>query len=81
MQFMELEGLTVSHLNAHPGAAKYDLTLYLTDAGDEIWLEVEYCTDLFDDETIRPDGQAIIQTAAGGNRGRSEGSRSVSCRC
>src|SRR5208337_3327610 len=53
MQFMELDGLTVSYLNAHAGAAKYDLSLYLTDAGDEIWLEVEYCTDLFDEGTIR----------------------------
>ena len=52
MQFMELDGLTASYLNAHPGAAKYDLSLYLTDAGDEIWLEMEYCTDLFDAETI-----------------------------
>ena len=53
MQFMELEGLTVSYLHAHPGGAKYDLSLYLTDAGDEIWLEVEYCTDLFDEGMIR----------------------------
>ncbi len=52
MQFIELEGLTVSHLAAHTRAAKYDLTLYLTDAGDEIWLEVEYCTDLFSADMI-----------------------------
>ena len=52
MQFIELEGLTVSHLEAHTRAAKYDLTLYLTDAGDEIWLEVEYCTDLFSADMI-----------------------------
>ena len=53
MQFMELDGLTASYLNAHAGGAKYDLSLYLTDVGDEIWLEVEYCTDLFDEGTIR----------------------------
>ena len=52
MQFMELEGLTVSHLDAHPQSAKFDLTLFLTDAGKEIWLEVEYCTDLFGADTI-----------------------------
>ena len=34
-------------------AAKYDLSLFLTDADDEIWLEVEYCTDLFDEGTIQ----------------------------
>ncbi len=53
MQFMELDGLTVSYMNAHTAAAKYDLTLYLTDVGEEIWLELEYCTDLFTAETIR----------------------------
>ena len=52
MQFIELEGLTVSHQEVHTRAAKYDLTLYLTDAGDEIWLEVEYCTDLFSADMI-----------------------------
>jgi amino acid adenylation domain-containing protein len=52
MQFIELDGLTVSYLNAHAGGAKYDLTLYLSEAGDEIWLELEYCTDLFDEATI-----------------------------
>jgi amino acid adenylation domain-containing protein len=52
MQFMELEGLTVNHLPVHAGASKYDLTLYLTDAGEDIWLEVEYCTDLFSADMI-----------------------------
>ena len=78
MQFMELDGLTVSHLNAHPGGAKFDLGLYLTDAGDEIWLEVEYCTDLFDDETIRRLAghyQRLLEESA------DPGSRSVNCRC
>ena len=53
MQFIELEGLSSSYVNAHPGAAKYDLSLFLTDVDDEIWLEVEYCTDLFDEGTIQ----------------------------
>lgn len=52
MQYMELDGLAVSHVNAHTRAAKYDLTVYLTDAGEQIWLELEYCTDLFAAETI-----------------------------
>ena len=63
MQFMELEGLTVSPLTAHARAAKYDLTLYLTDAGDEIWLEVEYCTDLFSAGNDRPDGRSFPDAA------------------
>ena len=53
MQFIELEGLTPFYVHAHSGAAKYDLTLFLTESGDEIGLEVEYCTDLFDEATIR----------------------------
>jgi amino acid adenylation domain-containing protein len=56
MQFMELEGLTTSHVTAHPGISKFDLTVWLTDVEDDIWLEVEYCTDLFDAEGI---GQLI----------------------
>ncbi len=52
MQFLELEGLSASHVAFHPDSSKYDLTLYVTDAGDEIWLEVEYNTKLYDGETI-----------------------------
>ena len=52
MQFLELEGLSASHAAFHPGSSKYDLTLYVTDANDEIWLEVEYNTKLYDAETI-----------------------------
>ena len=53
MQFMELEGLATSHVQAHPGISKFDLTVWLTDVEDDIWLEVEYCTDLFDADMIR----------------------------
>ncbi len=49
---LELPGLDASHVTAHPGASKYDLTLFLTDAGHELWVEVEYCTDLFTAEMI-----------------------------
>ncbi len=53
MQFMELEGLSTSHVQAHPGISKFDLTVWLTDVEDDIWLEVEHCTDLFDADMIR----------------------------
>ena len=69
MQFIELEGLTVSHVEAHTRAAKYDLTLYLTDAGDEIWLEVEYCTDLFTRRHDRPVGRSLPDST-GRHRGQ-----------
>ncbi len=51
-QFLDLPGLTASHVQSHAGAAKYDLTLWLTDAGEELWIEGEYCTDLFTAEMI-----------------------------
>ncbi len=52
MQFLDLAGLTSSHVLAHPRASKFDLTLFLTDVGDDLWLEVEYCTDLFPADSI-----------------------------
>jgi amino acid adenylation domain-containing protein len=52
MQLMDLKGLTLSHEPAHSGAAKYDLTVWFTDVGQDIWLELEYCTDLFDADAI-----------------------------
>jgi non-ribosomal peptide synthetase component F len=32
--------------------SKFDLTLFLADSGDDIWLEVEYNTDLFDEDRM-----------------------------
>src|SRR5208282_1147599 len=42
----------VESLLAESRTSKFDLTLALTDSGDEIWLEAEYSTDLFDDKRI-----------------------------
>ena len=69
MQYLELEGLSTSHAVAHPGISKFDLTLWLTDVEDDVWLEVEYCTDLFSAEMI---GRLIdaYRVAAPGRRGR-----------
>jgi len=52
MPFIGLDGLVVESRLAQNGTSKFDLTLVLTDSGDEIWLEAEYSTDLFDDERI-----------------------------
>src|SRR6185437_9442950 len=49
---MDLPGLTASHVSSHPGGAKYDLTLFLTEEREELLIEVEYCTDLFSAEMI-----------------------------
>ena len=48
LSFIGLEGLTVESLLAEARTSKFDLTLFATDCGDEIWLEMEYSTDLFD---------------------------------
>ncbi|HUN63576.1 MAG TPA: amino acid adenylation domain-containing protein [Candidatus Sulfotelmatobacter sp.] len=52
LSFIGLEGLSVETLLAHSKTSKFDLTLFATDCGDEIWLEAEYSTDLFDDTRI-----------------------------
>ncbi|MFZ0887838.1 MAG: amino acid adenylation domain-containing protein [Candidatus Binataceae bacterium] len=52
MSFIGLDGLVVESLLAENRTSKFDLTLVLTDSGDDIWLEAEYSTDLFDDERI-----------------------------
>ena len=53
LSFIGLDGLEVEEsLLAESGTAKFDLTLMLTDGGDDIDLEIEYSTDLFDEARI-----------------------------
>jgi amino acid adenylation domain-containing protein len=52
LSFIGLNGLEVESLLAESRTSKFDLTLMLTDGGDEILLETEYSTDLFDDARI-----------------------------
>lgn len=52
LSFIGMEGLEVESLLAESRIAKFDVTLCLTDIGDEIWLEIEYSTDLFDAHRI-----------------------------
>ena len=52
LSFVGLDGLVVESLLAETRTAKFDLTLFLTDFGSEIWMEAEYNTDLFDDDRI-----------------------------
>jgi amino acid adenylation domain-containing protein len=52
LSFIGLEGLEVESLLAESRTSKFDLTLMLTDGGDEISLEIEYSTDLFDEVCI-----------------------------
>jgi amino acid adenylation domain-containing protein len=52
LSFIGMDGLEVESLLAETGTSKFDLTLTLTDDGDDISLEMEYNTDIFDDARI-----------------------------
>ncbi len=52
LSFIGMEGLEVESLLAETRTSKFDLTLMVTDAGDDFWLEFEYNTDLFDESRI-----------------------------
>jgi amino acid adenylation domain-containing protein len=51
-QFIGLSGLVTEPLLAQSKTSKFDLTLTVTDTGDDILLEMEYSTDLYDDPRI-----------------------------
>ena len=52
MQPMELAGLVVTPMPVHNGTTKFDLSLHVREGIKGLEAEVEYCTDMFDAETI-----------------------------
>jgi acyl-CoA synthetase (AMP-forming)/AMP-acid ligase II len=52
LPFIGLEGLTIDSLVASAATSKFDLFLFATDLGEEIWLELEYNTDIFDGDRM-----------------------------
>ena len=52
LSFIGLEGLDVECLVSEAATAKFDLTFTLTDVVDVFWVDVEYCSDLFDADRI-----------------------------
>ena len=50
--FIGLEGLEIESVLVDSKISKFDLTLFLTDMGEEVWAEMEYSTDLFDAASI-----------------------------
>jgi amino acid adenylation domain-containing protein len=52
LPFIGLEGLAIDSLMAEANTSKFDLYFFVTDCGDEIWLELEYNSDLFDEDRI-----------------------------
>ncbi|MGZ4031267.1 MAG: non-ribosomal peptide synthetase [Tumebacillaceae bacterium] len=49
---MSLGDVTLTPMQVDPGTAKFDLTLFMGEAGDELYARVEYNSDLFDAGTI-----------------------------
>ena len=67
LSFIGMEGLTIDSLMASANTSKFDLFLFVTDCGDEIWLELEYNTDLFNkDRMMRMLGhyQVLLEAVA-----------------
>ena len=52
LQFISFPGVVVEPLLAQANISKFDLTLFVTDLSDDILLEVEFNTDLFDEDRI-----------------------------
>ena len=70
LSFIGMEGLVVESLLAESRTSKFDLTMMLTDDGDDIWLEMEYNTEIFRRCSHRRHGRALSDSA-GGVGGRS----------
>ena len=52
LPFIGIDGLAIESLMAHSETTKFDLLFFVTDIGDEIWVELEYSTDLFDPDRM-----------------------------
>ncbi len=61
----KLDGLRVSGMGGESGAAKFDLTLFVEEQGDELGLVLEYNTDLFAAATIEEMLESFQRLMAG----------------
>ena len=52
LSFIGMDGLRVEWLLSETKTSKFDLVVVLTDFGDDVWAELEYSADLFDDSRI-----------------------------
>ena len=52
LQFIGFPGVVVEPLLAQANISKFDLTLFVTDRSDDLLLEIEFNTDLFDEDRI-----------------------------
>jgi len=53
MQSLELPGLTFTRIKAESGKAKFDLAVFVSEAGDQLFAEWVYDTDLYTESQIR----------------------------
>ena len=51
-QFVGLPGIEVQPLLSHSHTSKVDFTVFLSDTGDDISMEIEYNSDIFDEQRI-----------------------------
>ncbi|NQE34947.1 non-ribosomal peptide synthetase [Microcoleus asticus] len=65
MPALELSGLTVSSLDSDRGTAKFDLSLYIEERGEEFMATIEYNTDIFEAATIARTSEHFQQLLAG----------------
>ncbi|MBD0320266.1 MAG: AMP-binding protein, partial [Gemmatimonadetes bacterium] len=65
MPTVRLDGLTLSAVDVHPGAARLDLALELRETADGLWAGLEYNTDLFDPETAARLGEHFLRLLEG----------------
>jgi non-ribosomal peptide synthetase component F len=49
---VQLTGLKISHLTVGPETARLDLTLWVTEVAEALWVRWTYRTDLFNEEAI-----------------------------
>ena len=68
LQFVGFPGFVIEPLLAQANISKFDLTLFVTDTSDDLLFEIEFNTDLFDEDRIeRMIGhfRALLEGAAG----------------
>jgi amino acid adenylation domain-containing protein len=68
LSFIGLEGLVVESLMASSNTSKFDLYFFVTDVGEEILVELEYSSALFDEDRMRRmlgHYEALLETVAG----------------
>jgi amino acid adenylation domain-containing protein len=49
---IQLTGLKISHLTVEHETARFDLTLWITEVAEALWVRWTYRTDIFDEDTI-----------------------------